>query len=363
MVGDDHVGFCKCKYNMGDDMIENLVVIPLVFASLLSSALTWLTLNGYRGLGLVDRSTKKDHPKHNHERPVPRGGGIPIFFSLLVVVALFMGFDRQMGGIFLGGGILLILGVLDDVFDLSPYLRLGLGMVAAGVVVMSGIKIRYVSNPFGEGVINLGGWWGEVLTGLWILWGMNFVNMGAKGLDGQLPGVVVIAASVMGSLSFRFVNDVTAWPSAFLAFALAGAYLGFLGFNVYPQKIMPGWGGGSLAGYFLAVIAILSGAKLATALIVLGVPFCDVVYAIVRRLYHKRSPVWGDDKHLHHFLLKLGWSKRKVAAFYWLVTAGLGGLALNLSSEAKVYAMILIGVSVGGGLLWLNYLISLSRQE
>jgi UDP-GlcNAc:undecaprenyl-phosphate GlcNAc-1-phosphate transferase len=139
-----------------------------------------------------------------------------------------------------------------------------------------------------------------------------------------------------------------------LAFILAGAYLGFLLWNFYPQKIMPGYGGGALAGYFLAVLAILSGAKVATAILVLGVPMMDAVYSIMRRIIQGRSPVWGDRGHLHHKLMDLGWGKRRIALFYWLVSAVLGWVALQLNSQWKAYTIVLLAVMVGGLLLWLN---------
>ena len=358
-------------------MMAQLAYVPFVLAATLSAAITYLTILMYRALGIVDRSTAKEHPKHIHTQPVPRGGGLPIFFAMFFTTIMFAKFDGHMAGIFAGAFILMGLGILDDIMDLSPYLRLVLGVVAAMIVVFAGIGIAFVSNPFGGAAIHfispditmtiLGqvrtfNVLGSLLTILWITWGMNFVNMGAKGLDGQLPGVVVIAAIVMGILSFRFVNDVTSWPSSYLSFALAGAYAGFLLFNVYPQRIMPGWGGGSLAGYFLAILAILSGAKVATAIIVLGVPLMDVVYAIIRRIRAGRSPVWGDAMHLHHQLLRLGWSKRAVAGLYWLVTAILGAAALQLNSRMKIYTIFLVGVAVGGVLLWINLYIS-QRQR
>lgn len=341
-----------------------LILVPFVFALVLSSAITYITILVYRAFGLVDRSTSKDHPKNVHTTPVPRGGGVPIFVTMVFVATLFLKFDGYLAGIFAGALILVVLGVLDDVLNLSPYLRLLLGVGAAGMVVRAGIGINFISNPLGTGIINFEQtkWVADVLAVLWIVWAMNFVNMGAKGLDGQLPGVVVIAAIVMGVLSFRFVNDATTWPSAYLAFTLAGAYAGLLIFNVYPQKIMPGWGGGTLAGYFLAVLSMLSGAKVATAVIVLGVPLMDVIYAIVRRIISGKSPVWGDNQHLHHLLLKLGWSKRQVAAFYWVVTAILGTLALQLNSELKIYTIVLIAVAVGGMLLWINLFLSSGRR-
>ncbi len=345
-------------------MILSLVFLPFIVAFLVSTAITFLTILAYKNLGIVDRSTQKEHPKHIHTQPVPRGGGVPIFMAMFFATLLFVKVDTQIAGIFLGALILTGAGILDDLLDISPYLRLILGTIAAVVVVSTGIGIAYVSNPFGTGVLHFNAAYVvEGLTILWIVWGMNFVNMGAKGLDGQLPGVVLIAAIIMGILSFRFANDITAWPSAYLSFALAGAYAGLLIFNMYPQKIMPGWGGGALAGYFLAILSILSGAKVATALIVLGVPLMDVIYVIGRRLAAGKSPVWGDTNHLHHQLLKLGWSKRQVAGFYWLVTALLGILALQLNSQMKVYTILLIAVAVGGVLLWINLFLSSNRHE
>lgn len=126
---------------------------------------------------------------------------------------------------------------------------------------------------------------------------------------------------------------------------------------------MPGWGGGALAGYFLAVLSILSGAKVATAMIVLGVPLIDVIYVMGRRIKAGKSPVWGDTNHLHHQLLRLGWSKTKVAGFYWAVTAILGFIALQLNSQMKVYTILLIAVILGGALLWINLFLSSNQSE
>ncbi len=344
-------------------MISSLVVVPFVFSLIASIAITYITILVYRGLGLVDRSTNKQHAKHIHSTPVPRGGGIPIYISMLFAVLMYGKIDAQIAGIFVGGLIIALAGVVDDIFDISPYLRLALGVLAAIIVVMSGIGIAYVSNPIGSGVIQFNlEIFTSFITVLWIVWAMNFVNMGAKGLDGQLPGVTTIAAVVMGILSLRFVGDPTSWSSSYMAFALAGAYAGLLSFNIYPQKIMPGWGGGALAGYFLAVLSILSGAKVATALIVLGVPLMDVVYVIVRRVAAGKSPVWGDTNHLHHQLLKIGWSKRQVALFYWLITALLGAIALQLNSQMKIYTILLIAISVGGVLLWINLFLSSNQS-
>jgi len=345
------------------------LIKPGVVAALLALVITPIVIWGYKKLGWLDDPKKQKHPKVVHKYPVPRGGGIVIFLTMLIMSLMYLPVDKHLIGILLGGLVLMVVGVVDDVKNLNPYWRLGLGLLAAGIVVGVGIGVPYISNPLKAGaVINLSQpqipiyllgklrtiWiWADLMALVWIVGAMNFVNW-SKGLDGQLPGIVVVAATVIGMLSLRFVDDVTQWPVIVLAFILAGTYLGFLVWNFYPQKIMPGYGGGALAGYFLAVLAILSGAKLATAILVLGVPLMDAVYSVMRRILQGKSPVWGDRGHLHHKLMDLGWGKRRIAVFYWLVSAGLGFLALQLNSQLKLYTIVLLGVVIGGVLLWLN---------
>jgi UDP-GlcNAc:undecaprenyl-phosphate GlcNAc-1-phosphate transferase len=109
-----------------------------------------------------------------------------------------------------------------------------------------------------------------------------------------------------------------------------------------------------MAGFLLAVLSILSTAKVGTLLVVLAVPLLDTGYTIVRRIAQGRSPVWGDRGHLHHKLLDAGWSKRQIAVFYWLVTLLMGILALNLNASSKLYTMVGVSLLLGGLMLWLS---------
>jgi len=120
--------------------------------------------------------------------------------------------------------------------------------------------------------------------------------------------------------------------------------LGFLPFNFYPQKIMPGYSGKSLAGLFLAILSILSGAKLATVIFLLGLPMLDAIFVIIYRLWHHHSPFKSDSNHLHHQLLKLGWGRRRISFFYWFLSLALGFLSLILNSEQKFYVFIGLGI-------------------
>lgn len=275
-----------------------------------------------------------------------------------------------------GAALIIIMGLLDDKYDLNPYLRLVLGFAAALFPIAAGIGIAFISNPFG-GIINLSqpqlhfSLFGDaksiwVLSDLfaffWIVFMMNMLNMGAKGVDGQLSGVVVIAAATIALLSLKFSADITQWPVIILAAITAGAYLGFLPWHIYPQKIMPSYGGAALAGYLLAVLSILATTKVGALMVVLGVPLIDTGYTIVRRIIGGRSPVWGDRGHLHHRLLDLGWGKRRVAAFYWALTALLGFLAVNLNTKTKFYTIVGVAIALGGLILWLTYRPNLTKK-
>ncbi len=279
---------------------------------------------------------------------------------------VFLPVDKHLLGIILGATVTLIVGLLDDKLDLNPYLRLLANGLAASCVVGAGIGIAFVTNPLHGGVIHLdqpqinyvlfGGWHSiwilSSLFGLfWIVWNMNIVGW-SSGIDGQLPGFVVIAAVVIGVLGLRVSQDITQWPVIVLAAACAGAYLGFLPWNFYPQKIMPGYSGKSLAGFFLAVLAILSGAKVATMILVLGIPMADAILSIIRRITAGHSPVWGDRGHLHHKLLDLGFSKRMIAIFYWFFAATLGMGALFLNSQQKFYAIVMVFVILVAFSFW-----------
>lgn len=353
-----------------------LFVVPLLFSFIVSVLVTPLIIKLYNNFGLLDDPRRKKHPKVVHSYPVPRGGGIPIIAALIISCFLFLPLTKPVLAIILAGIIIVVIGSLDDLFDLNPYFRLLTNLAAAGIVVGAGIGISYITNPMG-GIIYLDSikipveFLGRVrnivvladlFALVWIVWTMNMVNW-AKGLDGQMPGIVVISAVVIGILSLRFYPDTTQVPVLIIAAITSGAYLGFLIFNFYPQRIMPGYGGGALAGFLLAVLSVMSSSKVATMMLVLGVPFMDAVYTIIRRVFSGKSPVWGDRGHLHHRLLDFGWGKRRIALFYWIVSAILGTVALTLNSKEKLFAAIMVFLIVGGGLLWITYTSSKSSEQ
>lgn len=349
--------------------IRQLFLPPFLLSFLIAFLATPLAIWLYRRLGWLVYPEKeaKKHPAVIHDKPVPKGGGIPVFLALFFTSLLFLPLDKHLTGVLLGAGLAAIIGVLDDRFDINPYLRLLTNILCALFVVGAGIGIAFLTNPLG-GLVRLDQpqislfllgenrhiWILSCLFGLvWISWCMNFIGW-SGGVDGQFPGIVAIASFTIAVFSLRYSADITQWPVIILAAITAGAYLGFLPFNFYPQKIMPGYGGKSLAGYLLAILAILSTAKVGTLMVVLAVPLIDALFLISKRIIRGKSPVWASREHLHHQLLALGWGKRRIAVFYWLITAFLGFLALNLSSLQKLHALLMLILIFAGFLLWLN---------
>lgn len=351
-----------------DQKIFSLLLMPSLVAFFISILVTPLVIKYAKKLDIIDYPGKRGDPATLHTKPIPRGGGIPIFLAIAITAALFIPIDQRAMGILIGAAIVAGIGFLDDRNTASPYLRL-LGLfMAAGVVIASGVGISFATNPLTGNIIDLSQprllidilgatktvWIISSLFGLfWIVFLMNVVSW-SSGVDGQLSGFTAIAALVIAGLSFSFSADITQWPVTILAAIVFGAYLGFLPWHKYPQKIMPGFGGGTLAGYMLAVLSILITAKVGTLLVILALPIADALFAVARRLMSGRSPVWGDKKHLHHRLLDAGWSRERVAYFYWGATAILGILAFYLNASLKFYTMIGVILFVGGLFLWLK---------
>jgi UDP-GlcNAc:undecaprenyl-phosphate GlcNAc-1-phosphate transferase len=251
--------------------------------------------------------------------------------------------------------------VLDDIYDLSPYLRFIANLLISALVIGFGLGIPFISNPLGGSahpIIHLDQWkltfeifgnhtvliLADLLALVWLTWIMNMVNW-SKGVDGQLPGFVAITALFLGLLAQRFTaHDIQAETVMYLAFIISGAFAGFIPFNFYPQKIMPGYGGGALAGFLLGILSILSFGKVGTAILILAIPLIDASYTIVRRIKEGHSPFRGDKGHFHHKLLAIGWGKRRIAVFYWIISLMLGVASLFLSGMEKLIAFLAISI-------------------
>lgn len=338
-------------------------LLPFFLSLGITLILTPLVIPLIKKLGWVDDPKTHVHPKVIHTTVVPRGGGIPLFLGVFLTSLFFIPFSPSTICLFLGCFLALIVGLVDDKLnglgkDLPPLIRLGANVLCASIIVFGGISISFITNPFG-GIIHLDQAFipylpvtiGQAISIFWMMWVMNMMNW-SKGVD-QMPGIVAISAFVIGLLSLRFPAESVHVLDVPLSMIVAGTALGFLPYNLDPPKIFPGYSATALY-LFLAAVSILSSAKLATTILVLGVPTVDAVFTIIRRLAHKQSPLLGDRKHLYHLLLDLGYSKRQIALFYWILSAILGIVALTLESRSKFFAIVMVTVITLGGLFFLH---------
>lgn len=352
-------------------------ISALITATLTTCFLTPIVRSVANRFGLVDDPRVRAHPAHTHTGVIPRAGGLGIYLGVVTAILMFLPLTKLVIGIIIATSLLTLVGLIDDRGDVNPYIRLATNATTALVVIGAGAGIPFVTNPITGGVIRLDTWrvsfdffgyhsilvWADLLAFIWILWTMNIVGWSA-GVDGQMPGFVTIAAIVLGLLSLRYsIVDPSQTYVTILSFLVAGSFLGFLPWNVYPQKIMPGYSGKTLAGFFLAILGILSFGKLGTAMLVLGVPTIDACYTLIRRIGKGKSPVWADRGHLHHRLLDLGWGKRRIALFYWGVSAILGWIALTVTSQQKAFTLLLVASLIGGFITWVSFFSHFSNPQ
>ncbi|HLD17728.1 MAG TPA: MraY family glycosyltransferase [Patescibacteria group bacterium] len=309
---------------------------------------------------VVDRP---DNVRRLHARPIPLGGGLAPYAALAICLCLLLLGDssapltsgaitiQNYVGFLAGGFILMVGGTLDDRYRLPPRWSFLFPVLAAGTVVGFGIEVTKLTNPFG-GIFFLEAWQSDFLVFFWLLVLMYTTKL-LDGLDGLSTGVTTIGTFFVLLLTLTpvyFQGDVALFSS--IAF---GSLLGFLFWNFYPAKIFLGEGGSTFMGYLLGTLAVISGGKLAVALLALGIPLFDAAWVILRRLSRGgwRAAVHGDRKHLHHRLLDLGWSQRRVVLSYYALAAGVGSLALFLQSGQKFLALIFLIVGMAAAAGWL----------
>lgn len=299
--------------------------------------------------------------RDQHTTPIPRLGGVAVtatFLLFVIGVAIYapqmlhfvpdsqVGIDRNLFGIILGALTLLGVGVYDDLKDLRPIYKLGWHFIAGIILVASGVFIWHISNPFG-GQLSLGLLMYPLVV-LWVVFMVNAINW-LDGLDGLSSGVSLIATIVLYLLAMK--PEVNQTSMAVLAVILGGALVGFLPFNFAPAKIFLGDSGSQVLGFLLATFAIISGGKLATAFLVLGVPILDVVWVITRRFFAGKPIYQADRYHIHHRLLSAGLSPKQAVLLLYTVCAGFGIVALQTQSYGKFIAgLALVFIMIAGGL-------------
>jgi UDP-GlcNAc:undecaprenyl-phosphate/decaprenyl-phosphate GlcNAc-1-phosphate transferase len=334
-------------------------VLPLLAAAFIAAALIALVLTPLvRRIAIRLDNIDRPEERRVNAAPVPRGGGVAVAIAFLTVAIAGMIINAQTGdvdvprtmepqaivGLLAGGAVATILGVLDDTFQLRARWQLLGQLLVAAIAVAAGIIVTYLNNPFGPGSITLAGPYAIGFTVLWIVGMINSINF-IDGLDGLSSGIALIAAITLGLIS---LTTAVAQPYiGILCFALAGSLLGFLRWNFHPASIFIGTSGVMFVGYTLAVLSILGTAKVAVALLVLGVPIIDTFWIIVRRLATGRSPFTPDRGHIHHRLLNLGLSHSQTVLVIYAMCIALSVMTFLLSGTGQLYAFLGLALAFG----------------
>jgi len=337
-----------------------VIVLFVVVAALLTSVGTQIM----RKVAL--RFNIADHPNERriNMQPVPRAGGlsVAIVFTLVGGALILLAPQLQIspgsgtarltdqGAAALLGGTLIagVIGFIDDRFDLRARWQILGQLLISLIPIAFGLRILFVSNPLGAGVLLFPD---AVALGVTIFWtlgmqnSMNFID----GLDGLSGGISLLAAVTLGLIALP-----TSPLLAALCFTLAGALVGFLRHNFHPASIYMGTSGILAVAYALAVLAILGTAKVAAALLILGVPIIDAFFVILGRILAGRSPYTPDKSHIHRRLLDNGFSHRSAVLVLYGITAFLSIGALLLTESATLYAFAGLLVVLGGVAVYLS---------
>ena len=345
-------------------MTIQLPVIGMAAAALLASALVAL-LTTPVARSLAFRVGAVDVPKDSrrmHDHPIPRMGGLAIFFGFILSVLLFLPLTTQLRGMLLGAVVIVILGIFDDIYALSAKLKFAVQIGAALIAVLMGNQIDYLSNPnifssdpyWHLGVLSI------PISVLWIVAITNAVNL-IDGLDGLACGVSTISSMTMLVIALTVAEAQV----AILMAALAGACIGFLPYNLNPAKIFMGDTGSTFLGFVLATVSIQGLFKsyaiisFAVPFLVLGLPIFDTCFAILRRLARGQSPMAPDRGHIHHRLIDMGFTQKQAVAVLYLISAILGlsavVLTTNNAMKAMLFLLALCMAGAFGGRLYLSH--------
>jgi len=306
------------------------LALAFVVATLIGWRLSVLVARASRRYGLLDMP----NGRHAHTQAAPRLGGVAIFLAFTLVALLlyqpFTPYETHVAlGLFAASALTVGVMAIDDVRGLKPWPRLLAQTVAALLVMIPGAHgmiIEVIHNPLAAGmdaIVPLPGWIALPFTWFWIIGMMNTINW-VDGVDGLAGGVVTIAALVMATVSWMLGQTSV----ALLCAALAGATLGFLLLNWRPGALFMGDSGAMFLGLALATLAGVGGAKLATMLLLLGLPILDAARVILRRLRRGQTPMRADRSHLHYRLLATGLSQRQVALLFYAITGGFGAVTI-----------------------------------
>jgi len=301
-----------------------------IIAFLISLAVTPVIRKLAFRFGAVDRPDARKV----HSGLMPRMGGLAVYLAFTVTVLIMGDLTESMKGLLIGGTLIMLLGLADDIKDISPRVKLLGQVIAAAVLVAFGIQVDFITNPWGGtfSLTHFGINFGIPLTILWIVGITNAVNL-IDGLDGLAGGLASIAALTLAVVGWVNGQMWIVLP----AVILSAAVIGFLRYNFYPAKIFLGDSGSLFLGFMLAGMSVIGLTKQAAMfsvfvpVLIFGIPIFDTLFAILRR-YINNQPIFSADKeHLHHRLLAIGLSHRQTVLAIYVVSCLLGGSAVMMT--------------------------------
>lgn len=279
-----------------------------------------------------------------HNKPMPYFGGIAIYVAIMACMFVYMPQDKTNISIMIGATIIVLTGIVDDMYGMPAKIKLIMQIIAAAIAIKGGVKIHFITNPLSNTGMSLLRDFTIPITLFWIVGITNTINL-IDGLDGLASGVASIAATTL-----LFTAAIKGYDFIVMQCAIiAGASLGFLPFNFNPAKIFMGDTGSLLLGYMLAVTAILGMVKsvaavtLVVPIFALGLPIFDTTFAIIRRFINKKPIMEADKDHLHHKLMGKGLNQRQTVLVMYLISMMLGLAAVIVSDSDPATGIIVVG--------------------
>jgi UDP-GlcNAc:undecaprenyl-phosphate/decaprenyl-phosphate GlcNAc-1-phosphate transferase len=297
-------------------------------------------------LGWMDKPERYGY----FRKPVPYGLGVVMFLAFFMVSPWAVGLDERLMTLIVGGGVLTLISFLDDRIGLPAWLRLLIQVgVAAAIVVIGDVSVPAITNPLGAAFV-LDSWtmWlgsmifeplADGIAIFWLVLMMNAMNW-LDGVPGMVSGVSTIAFAVIFILAAQGFHVIDQQVLSQMALIFGASTFVFWFFDFPPPRVLMGDSGTMFLGLMLGVLAIYSGAKFATAIIVLAFPVFDFFWTIVRRIYNKQSPLRGDFLHFHHELMNSGMSEHTVCVLFYGFAAIFGGVTLLLESFGKLWVLV-----------------------
>ena len=350
---------------------SNYYLSKILEALLISGIIAFVTapvsIDLAHKLGVID--TPKD-ARRVHRKPIPRFGGMAIFLGSMAAMCIPAGMNDKIKVAMLGGFLMYLLGIIDDIKDIRPAVKFLGQMGIACLVYALGVRITFISNFFGATVTDsnanviLSNGVGFLITVFWIVGITNAVNL-MDGLDGLAAGSVAIMSLSLAYIAYIHGARIGSMPVCIALVAVAGGCIGFLPFNFSPAKTFMGDGGALYLGYMIAVLSVISPLKQATVIgalvpmLTLAVPIFDTSLAMLRRALRHESIMSADKGHLHHHLMAAGFGQRRSVLIMYGIVGIMGEVAVLISRELYKDAVPLLLIA----LLYLGIIIIPKRKK